>query len=411
MDILIVDDARDQRLILSKVLEKQGHNIHLAENGYQALTLLESHNKIQLVISDWMMPEMDGVELCRQIRSRNLSRYIYFLMLTGKTDDDAVIHGMGVGADDFLTKPINFKELKARLKAGKRVVELEKSLAASNRKIREALDTVETDLKSAADTLTNLLPQPSRLHQTLFDWRFQPSKILGGDMLGYQVLDAEHIAFYQVDVSGHGVPSALFSFSLNHLLSDVNPSTSVLLSQKAGSSDLIIRSPEKVVSILNERFQMTTSNTMYFTMVYGILHSPSGKVSLTYAGHPPSLVITSAGEISPVNGAGAPVGMVPDFPYECEYFTLNQGDSLLCYTDGVTECMNSKCEFFGTNKLVETIKPCYKYSPNFLLDSVMDSLHTWQNSDTFNDDVSCMLLKIDNDKKIITHNLGAANEL
>ena len=393
MDILIVEDARDQRLILSSVLKKKGHHVYLAENGKEALALLESNASIQVVISDWMMPEMDGPELCKRIRSRNFSRYIYFLMLTGKSEGDAVIQGMSVGADDFLRKPVNFQELEARLKAGFRVLALEQRLADKNNEIKEALHTIEVDLQSAGHALQHLLPAPCQLHQSVFDWRFQPSKFLGGDMLGYQALDEEHIAFYQVDVSGHGVPSALFSFSLNHLLSDINPHSSLLLKAEQASPFYSIRSPEEVVAELNERFQNSASNMMYFTMVYGVLHSPTGKVKITHAGHPPSLKISGSGEVVSIVNNGAPVGMVPDFPYESHELTLNAGETLFCYTDGVTESMNASREMFGEARLKELLERKHVCSSEALMDQIMENLVSWQGEPNFDDDVSFMLLR------------------
>lgn len=393
MEILIVEDARDQRLILSSVLKKQGHYVHLAENGKEALALLEHNASIQLVISDWMMPEMDGPELCKKIRTNNFSRYIYFLLLTGKSEDDAVVQGMSVGADDFLRKPVNFKELEARLKAGFRVLALEQRLAEKNCEVKTALQTVETDLQSAGNTLLSLLPAPCQVHQSLFDWRFQPSKILGGDMLGYQALDDEHIAFYQIDVSGHGVPSALFSFSLNHLLSDINPHSSLLMKEELLAPFYSICVPEEVVKALNARFQSSASNMMYFTMVYGVLHSPTGKVRLTHAGHPASLHISLSGDVVPVAGAGAPIGMVPDFPYESQEITLKAGEALFCYTDGVTESMNKNQEVFGEARLQQVLHHQHQASSEKLLNQVMGNIIAWQGEPVFDDDISYMLLK------------------
>lgn len=96
MDILIVEDARDQRMILSVVLKKQGHRVFEASDGYEALHVLESHPSIRIVISDWMMPNMDGIELCDVIRKSYIGRYVYFMLLTGKSDRQAVVEGLTV---------------------------------------------------------------------------------------------------------------------------------------------------------------------------------------------------------------------------------------------------------------------------------------------------------------------------
>ncbi|MCY4177507.1 MAG: SpoIIE family protein phosphatase [Endozoicomonadaceae bacterium] len=402
MDVLVVDDAKDQQMILSCVLKKQGHTVHIAGDGKQALKLLNSNSAIQLVISDWMMPEMDGPELCTHIRKQNFSRYIYFLMLTGKIEDDAVIRGMEVGADDFLRKPVNFRELEVRMKAGIRVLELEQDLAERNKALKSALNTIESDLKLAGEALQNLLPAAdTRLQNTYFDWRFYPCKILGGDMLGYQALDSEHLAFYQIDVSGHGIPAALFSFSLNHFLSDINPRSSLLIKDSADQNAeqdsaepfATIQSPENVLAQLNERFQNSVESMTYFTMVYGVLHTPTGAVKIAHAGHPPVLKISKTGEVSAVQGVGAPVGMVPQFPYVCESITLQTGEALFCYTDGLTENMNQQDEEFGEERLKQLLKKQAKATVHHLMDEIVDAAIHWKGDSRFVDDVSYLLLK------------------
>ena len=391
MDVLIVEDARDQQLILSKVLEKQGHKIYLAENGNQALEVLDANPELQMVLSDWMMPEMDGLALCREIRDRQSPHYIYFILLTGKSDDDAVIQGMNMGADDFLRKPVNFRELQVRLKAGFRVLALEKDLGDKNQQLREVLNTLEIDLQSAAGALLSLLPAPCRLHNVAFDWRFNPSKILGGDMLGIQALDNEHISFYQIDVSGHGIPSALFSFSLNHLLSDKNPRSSILIKEeKKGESNNICR-PDRVLETLNERFQNSIENTMYFTMVYGVLNTASGELLISHAGHPGTLHISSD-QVTSLKSGGLPVGMMPDQTYSCQRILLKAGDALFCYTDGLTESMNEHEEMFGEERLQSLAGGYQSECGAQLLDDIVSSVISWQGSEQFEDDVSCMLL-------------------
>jgi len=399
MDILIVEDARDQRMVISSILKKKGHQVYLAENGQQALVKLQENSSIQLVISDWMMPEMDGLELCQEVRSTNFSRYIYFILLTGKSSDDAVIQGLDIGADDFLKKPVDFNELEARLKAGVRVIELEKRLEEKNQEINQALTTIETDLQSASDTLFNLLPEPGILHNSIFDWKFKPSKIMGGDMLGYVALDAENIAFYQIDVSGHGVPSALFSFSLHHLLSDINPHSSLLINEEQAEPFYSICHPHEVVKVLNSRFQTTADSTMYFTMIYGVLHSPSGQVRIVHAGHPSAFHISYSGEVKSITGNGAPVGMVPDFPYQSHTLQLEQGDALFCFTDGVTETINTANEMYGELRLKQLLAHYPDYPNHILMKKIMRNVIHWQGSELFDDDVSYMIMSWDAEGK------------
>ena len=387
MDILIVEDAPDQRLILSKVLSKQGHIIHLAENGREALEILQSNKTIQLVVSDWMMPEMDGPTLCQRIRALNFSRYIYILMLTGNQENGALVKGLTAGADDYLTKPVNFRELEARLKTGFRVIQLEHSLAVQNKRIKGALTTIERDLKSAGQTLINLLPEPCQWDHVQLDWRFRPSQFIGGDMLGYQKFDSNHIVFYQIDVSGHGVPSALFSFYLSYIFSDLHEYTTSKINLPNHSVPL----PQKIVQKLNNQFQITANNSMYFTMVYGVLNIQSGAVSMVHAGHPASMHLKNNGQAISIKESGAPIGMIPDFPYSLSEFILEPGESLLCYTDGLTESMNAEEQIFGEDRL-QSLLQSNSDSPK-LLDELIEGVVQWQGHSNFSDDISCLLIR------------------
>lgn len=148
MNILVVDDAPEVLLILKTVLEKQGHTVTTASDGEEAWSLFSSTRAFQIVISDWVMPKLDGLNLCRRIRQETHSRYTYIILLTGMSGRTNLISGIAAGADDFATKPINSEELEVRLRSAKRILDLEKSLAKQN----EALARANNKLQNMATT-------------------------------------------------------------------------------------------------------------------------------------------------------------------------------------------------------------------------------------------------------------------
>lgn len=154
MNILVVDDATDIRLIIKSVLEKLGHVVTTAVDGQHAWEILTSDNNFQIVISDWMMPNLDGIGLCKRIREKQFANYIYIILLTGMSGKKNLISGIDAGADDFATKPINSEEFEVRLKSAQRVLNLEYSLAKQNIQ----LEQVNRKLKIMAttDSLTGL---------------------------------------------------------------------------------------------------------------------------------------------------------------------------------------------------------------------------------------------------------------
>ena len=133
--ILLAEDDPISRKMLEKILVKEGFEVTLAENGKEALTLFKERF-FPIVLTDWLMPEMEGPELCKAIRSEKPEGYVYMVLLTAKDEKDDIISGLESGADDYLTKPADRSELIARLKNGLRILDLEKSLKEANEEIR-----------------------------------------------------------------------------------------------------------------------------------------------------------------------------------------------------------------------------------------------------------------------------------
>jgi len=125
MQILAVDDDVITLEILRNLLEEAGDQVLIAQNGREAMQILRNNANCQLVISDWEMPKMDGIELCTTIRGNELGRYVYIILLTCREGTSNVVEGLSAGADDFISKPFEPQELLVRLRVGKRVLSLE----------------------------------------------------------------------------------------------------------------------------------------------------------------------------------------------------------------------------------------------------------------------------------------------
>lgn len=372
--ILLVEDALDTQYILSMTLQKYGYDVITAENGEQAWEILQQQHDIQLVLSDWMMPIMDGVQLCQAIRNKqDWDSYIYFILLTAK---DAVVQGMEAGADDFLLKPVNMNELRVRLNAGNRIIQLEKTLESSKFKIQETYDQISLDLESAAKMQQALLPQPGRIGNIQFDWIFCPYRFVAGDMFNYVELNDKYLGFYQLDVAGHGVSSALLSFTVHHRI--VN---SLLL-----DNDIPI-APEEIVAALNDEFQNSLDN--YFTMIYGYINKDSGEVCLTQAGHPKPIFV-SGSNAKLCGDGGFPVGMLADLEYQSFKLQLEIGDRFFIYSDGVTECMNRENEQFSESRFMCLLEKYHDLSLDALLKKIGIELRNWRKEVPFDDDVTLL---------------------
>jgi PleD family two-component response regulator len=145
LHILVAEDDPVSRKLLSRTIERWGHQVTEVSNGAEALAMVQQR-RIRLVITDWMMPTMDGADFCRAVRRANLDYYVYIIMVTALGEKHNVIRGMAAGADDYITKPINRNELYARLRAGMRVLHLEDNLRTTTARLRD-LATVDPELE------------------------------------------------------------------------------------------------------------------------------------------------------------------------------------------------------------------------------------------------------------------------
>lgn len=397
-NILLVDDKKEIRLVVSTFLKKWGYQIIQAINGIQAWEILEKE-KIDIVISDWMMPGMDGLELCKKIREANFSSYIYIIILTAKNAKDDIIAGMEAGADDFMVKPFNKEELKVRIMAGERVLNLEKALDERNNKLSEAnselnkiYSLLKNDLEAAAKMQKSLLPGSAlTLDRFKFDWIFFPCSFLAGDIFNFFKLDQDHIGFYLLDVAGHGISAAMLSVTLSHNLS---PSyfSNTILRQYISASNYKITPPSRVVKELNMLYLSDKDSLQYFTMIYGIINTKDNRVTFTQAGHPSPLYI-SRGNTTIIGTGGFPVGILPDLDYEEHTITLNRGERLFIYSDGLTDCMNKSSKYFSVNRLIKLLEGWSHISLEELIKRLKNTLLLWNDNNLFQDDISLLAIE------------------
>lgn len=396
MNVLIVDESTTVQLMLLGKLRGWGHAVTLAANGLDAWDKV-SKATYDLVISDWDMPEMGGLELCRLIRRHSLKQYLYVILCTGKDRRPDMVMGMEAGADDFLIKPVDFAELRVRIVGAQRVLQLQSELSKQNQTLRklnddliEAYARIERDVEAAAATQIRLLPKIYDPHPRVrLDWLFIPSRFLAGDMLNYFMADERQLIFYQIDVSGHGIPAALLSVTLSRTLVPVAGSPSVRISPLNGRLELA--APADVVAELNTRFQ--SADETYFTILYGILDVFTRELRYCQAGHPAPVLLRRHSPPAVTGEGGFPVGMIPGMTYEDEVLQLEAGDRLIVYSDGLSECENAVSLRYEQQRLTEMLDQNRDGSLEALMNGVREALGTWRGQAEFADDVSVLALE------------------
>ncbi|MFO1425208.1 MAG: SpoIIE family protein phosphatase [Candidatus Competibacteraceae bacterium] len=239
----------------------------------------------------------------------------------------------------------------------------------------QILDELIHDLELAATMQKALLPPPLRVPGATLEWIFQPSHFIGGDIFDYFMVGERRLSFYQLDVTGHGVPAALLSFTLSQVLAQGAEEQRVRR-QATGLGEAAV--PPLVVADINRRFQSTIDPPRYFTMIYGNLDLCTGRVTLTQAGHPQPIWLHRADRRVELVGAGGfPVGLFPDVEYDAIIFDLARGDRLLLYSDGVTECVNALGEPFSELRLMRLIEDTIELPASVVAEQVDQALRNW----------------------------------
>ena len=379
------------------LLRKCGYDVLEASNGQDAWGILRQE-PVRLLFTDWTMPGMSGLELIQQIRATDLGHYVYVILCTGRDSHRDLIEGIEAGADDFLAKPAHPDELRARLHAGERIIKLEKRLAGEKEALAQAYhalsiahDKIDSDLQAAAKLQTSLLPRPGRVNNFQYDWVFRPTSQVAGDIFNVIPLDSQHVGFYQLDVSGHGVSAAMLSFSLSKVLQTSPMRDSLVKRFSPDPPHYRVSAPDEVVRELNRNFQ--NEDDMYFTIIYGVLNSVSGRLQLTQAGHPNPILIRRNGNPVALGDGGFPVGALPDMKFDIIEEKLMPGDRLLLCSDGVTECQGKSREQFGMNRIMDCLNSGDEQLLNHLLRGLEESLLGWRENDEFEDDVSVLALE------------------
>lgn len=398
MKILIVEDEKVTRKLLRNRLEKWGYEVTSAADGLEAWELFQ-REAFPMVISDWMMPGLDGLELVRRIRAFDRPGYVYTILLTARDRREDILAGMAAGADDFITKPFDQEELAARIKVGARITRLEQELEKRNRELEKANRRMKRDLEAAARIQRSLLP--ARLPHcpgVEFAWKYEPCEELAGDTLNLFMLDESHVGLYLLDVSGHGVPAALLSVNLSRILTP-DPGQSDLLKEACpeGADGYCLIKPAEVANRLNQRFPLDERTGQYFTFQYGQLEITSRTLTFVSAGHPPMIHLKADGGVETLLVRSLPIGFKSEEPdlYRERELKLEAGDRLYFYSDGILEAAAPESrEMFGIDRLKETLDRARGQSLAAGLETVCRELERWSGSPRQADDVSLLALAV-----------------
>lgn len=415
MRVLVAEDERITRATLTRTLEAWGHTVTAAADGAEALRLFEvggtggggggggggsgGGGAFDIVLTDWEMPGLSGLELIERLRARPDAGFMYIIMLTGRSDKADVVRGIEAGADDFVSKPFDREELRVRLLAGERIVRLERTLSRQNHDLRAADERIRADLRAAARVQSAMLPRENiATPRARTAWLYVPTDELAGDGIGLHLVEDRYLVAYVLDVSGHGVPAALLSVSVMHAMA-LDPAEASLLRTRLPASDPgTVRSPELVAAELNRRFPYEKNDGRFVTLVLCVLDTHTGRVRFARAGHGSPILLREGQSVEVPDVGGMPLCIAEGEAYPLGEITLMPGDRFCLTSDGFTEQLGAKdgpnaSVEFGEARLTTALARSSAATIEQAAAGALDALTAWAGERRFKDDVSLAVVE------------------
>ncbi|MFO1257235.1 MAG: SpoIIE family protein phosphatase [Gammaproteobacteria bacterium] len=376
--ILIVDDEPDVQLLMKQRFRKQIREnqmeLFFAQSGVEALKVLDLQPDIRLLISDINMPEMDGLTLLKNLGERHPK--VIPIIVSAYGDMGNIRAAMNLGAFDFVTKPINFDDLNATI--DKTLTHL--GTLIESEQTKDKLDGILHELNVAAEIQQSILPKEFIKNDNIDLYgKMTPAKQIGGDFYDFFWLSKQHLGLVIADVSGKGVPAALF----------MTVSRTMLRAHAFNKEP-----PGQTLAEVNIGLQKDNDKMMFVTTFFGILDMSTGKFKFSNGGHNPPIMIRKGGAIEMLPSTrGTALGVAEINQYHEYEIELNEGDSLFLYTDGVTEAENRQGHCFGEKRLQEFSDANRDLSASEYVNTLSSEITKYADGCPQSDDITLLMIR------------------
>lgn len=371
--ILIVEDNPASLEIMQVRLEASDYRVITATDGEEGLAKAQS-SLPDLILLDVMMPKMDGLEVCRRLKNNDSLPFMPIIMVTAKTDTKDVIAGLEAGGDEYLTKPVDHGSLVARVKSMLRIKELHDTVIAQSTQL-------ENQLKTASKIQTLFWPELPAPEGGIRTWAVsQPASYVGGDFYDAIILPDKSVLAYVADVSGKGVPAALIMAAV---------------STKIRAEASLQQNLNLILRAVNGSMYELASTEGYFATMLLLKYWPRmRKIEMIRAGHINPVLVSPTGvrEISGLKGVS--LGVMEEVDYELAELVLEPGESLLLFSDGVSEAENASVEQFGYQRLIDQLSTSKSFPHG---EGLLESVREWRGQAVVNDDLTIFEIGCDPD--------------
>ncbi len=383
LKILSVDDELDLELLLTQYfrrkIRKGEYEFFFAHNGVEALQELLNHPDIDIILSDINMPEMDGLTLLKRIKDRN-NPALKVIMVSAYGEMSNIREAMNNGAFDFATKPIDLDDLQRTIDKAQEEIDFVKQ---TQREHGQLVD-IKADLSLAAEVQQAILPQDFPPFEDITDVvdiyaTMHPAKDVGGDFYDFFRIDEDHIGIAMADVSGKGVPAALF-MTMSHTLLRFTGRRST--------------EPVTTITETNDMLAHESFDSMFVTIFYGVYNVRTGVLNYVNAGHNPPYILHKDGKVTVLSSTiNICAGVMEDFPYQAEKLKLESGDMLVTFTDGVTEACDVDDKLYGEKRLEDLLGTLSGKTSKDVVDAIIADVKHHAEGAEQSDDITILNIK------------------
>ncbi|WHY30173.1 fused response regulator/phosphatase [Bacillus wiedmannii] len=339
MSILIVDDNPVNIFVIEKILKQAGYQDLVSLNSAQELFEYihfgkdsSRHNEIDLILLDIMMPEIDGLEVCRRLQKEEKCKDIPIIFVTALEDANKLAEALDKGAMDYITKPINKVELLARMRVALR-------LKSELNWHKEQEENLRNELDLATQVQRNLLSSPLREDHIKIEASYLPSFKLAGDMYYWYKIDENRYGIILLDVMGHGISASLVCMFISSVLRE---SIKCLI-----DPELVIKDLNKYMTLLHNE---NDNIPYYFTAIYLVVDTEKRTIEYVNAGHPSGYVLVDEASVVELNRGSCAVGFFDEIKVEKTVIPFEKNVQIVLFTDGVLEAIAND-EFESEEKL------------------------------------------------------------
>lgn len=380
--ILVADDDAVSRTLLARVLSIAGYSCTEASDAIEAIDLIHAEPQ-SLLLLDFDMPGMNGAEVLRKLRQDRepAIAQLPIIMLTGHSGESSEVLCLELGADDFVTKPINEAVLRARIETQLRLRSLRIQLQEQNDELEAWRRNLERDLAAARLTQQSLIPQKPPV---LPGWDvaacYRPVIQVGGDIYGWLRMADSRTLFWIADATGHGASAALLT-TLAKLL---------FLHGSAEQNE-----PVGIMAAVNNDFRTTFGARSFMTAMCVALDAKTGKATVVGAGHPPLLVVRNNGRTEAIPSSAPPLGLLERSRFLETNVDIEPGEAFFLYTDGLSRWGHDENPWLSSERLGEMLQPMAS-SAQGLLSRVLEQAAVNNGGNGAKDDVAAVVVRRSN---------------